>query len=157
MTFDPHFRFYSDGHAPTGAAPDDAFWPALRRELGEEMERRRASYPKLVSKGRMNRDTADRELRVWRAIAASVAAIPATGVAPATWSEMVHALRREIALRRKFYPQWILDRAIDADDAERKLSLVEAWHDYLWHDCGGAEGAAARAERLHLLDRPRAA
>lgn len=156
MTFDPHFRFYADGRALSAAPPPDAFWPALRIELVDELKRRRDSYPRLVTKGRMDRATADRELRVWRAIAASVSAIDAGG-ATATWSDMVHCLRREIALRRKMYPLWVEERGLSADEAARKLELVEAWHDYLWHDCGGAEGAAARAARDRQLEQPRAA
>ncbi|GAA4216955.1 hypothetical protein GCM10022253_14430 [Sphingomonas endophytica] len=130
--------------------PADDFWIALRGELVAELGRRRAAYALLVAKGRLERPVADRELRVWRSIARSVGAIE--GMGDASWSEMIHSLRREIALRRKFYPAQIADRRLSADEAARRLELIELWHDLLWHDAGGETGRAARAERLNQLE-----
>ncbi|WP_341209832.1 hypothetical protein [uncultured Sphingomonas sp.] len=150
MSFDARFAFYSDNRRVLSTLPADDFWIALRAELIAELERRRTAYPSLVAKGRLERPVADRELRVWRSIAQSISAIE--GVGDASWSEMVHSLRREIALRRKFYPAQIADRRLSADEAARRLELIETWHDLLWHDAGGEVGRVARAERLHQLE-----
>jgi hypothetical protein len=151
VTFDPNFRFYRDNRAADRAPPVE-FWDAMRVEVGDELARRRSTYPGLIAKGRMSRADADRELRVWQAIAEDWRAAPRSAGYPiATWTEMVHALRREIALRRKFYPQWVEARRLDVDEAERKLMLVERWHDLLWHG-RGADAAAARVERDRLLE-----
>lgn len=159
MTFDPHFRWYADGRPPVRGNPPDSFWPDLRAELVDELQRRRATYPGLVLKGRLAAALADRELRAWAAIARSVGAALGDDAAavPATWAEMVHSLRREIALRRKMYPLWVDQGRVDAHEAARRLDLVETWHDLLWHECGGTAGEAARRERDRLLDQPRAA
>ena len=144
MTFSPDFAFYRDDRA-LGGPPDDAFWDAMKAEAGIEMDRRRDTYPKLVAKGRLSRVDADRELRVWCAIAEDWgAAQRSPGFPIATWTEMAHCLRREIALRRKFYPGWVEAGRIDAAEAEARLLLVETWHDLLWH-CNHPEAVAARA------------
>lgn len=155
MSFDGRFRFYSDDRPMLADLPADEFWPALRAELAAELDRRRGAYPALVSKGRMERPAAERELRVWRAIAQSVGAVE--GRCDASWADMVHSLRREIALRRKFYPAQIADRRLSADEAAHRLNLIETWHDLLWHDAGGADGQGARADRLHQLEQRAAA
>lgn len=156
MTFDPAFRFFADGHpADRAMDPSDEWATSLKAELRDELDKRQSIYPGRVNKGRMTRAEADKELRVWRGVMQSVdpAAMPDTGV-EATWTEQVHGLRREIGLRRHFYPQWIMAGRIDAGEAERKLLLLEQWHDRLWHGVGTAEANATRvATALRSADR----
>lgn len=144
MSFDPAFLFYRDNGPVDRDVPlDDDWWKALAGEARDELARRRASYPGRVTKGRMTRAEADRELRVWGSVLRSIEG--GDYVTPvASWTEQAHALRREIALRRKFYPQWIAAGRLDADAAARGLFLVEQWHDILWH-CGLPEAIATRA------------
>lgn len=144
MTFSPDFDFYRDGRPVDAPVPDD-FWAAMRREAADELAYRTDHYPAMVKKARMKPAVATHELRVWRAIAEDWGAAPRSpGFPIATWTEMVHSLRREIALRRKFYPARVAERRLDAVAAERKLLLVETWHDLLWH-ARCAEARAARA------------
>lgn len=148
MSFDPTFRFYGDdGPARRDDAVDDAFWAALKREVIEELGNRQRLYPGRVAKGRMKNAEADKQLRVWRGVAQEFdrALLPPGGVGEATWTEQVHALRREISLRRHFYPQWVLAGRLDGAEADRKLRLLEQWHDILWHGSSLPEAAAARA------------
>jgi hypothetical protein len=152
VTFDPAFRLYRDDPQDR-PSPDIAFWDALAIEVAAELADRRSLYPSLVAKGRLSRVDADRELRVWTAIVEDVTGRPRPdGWRPsATWTEMVHALRREIGLRRTLYPRWIDARRVDAATAWRKLDLVERWHDILWTDCGHAEARTARAAVAAIL------
>ena len=144
MTFAPDFAFYRDDR-PLDASPPDGFWSAMKQEAHDTYVQRTLTYPGLVTKGRMARADADRELRVARAIAEDWNAIPASpGFPIATWSEMVHALRREISLRRKFWPPRVNAGQMDGAEAERRLLLVEQWHDLLWHS-GCSDAVAARA------------
>jgi hypothetical protein len=149
VSFDPGFLFFRDGGA---SARDmnlsDEWLAALKAELRAELADRNRLYPSRVAKGRMTRAEADKETRVWRGVLQAVDPFAdRPGDRPeATWTEQVHALRREIALRRHFYPQWILTGRIHADAAERKLLLLEQWHDLLWYQIGLPEAVAARAD-----------
>lgn len=154
MTFAADFAFYRDGRAIGGCPPDD-FWPAMKQEALDMLNQRLLTYPGMVTKSRMSRADADRELRVARAIAEDWQAAPwSPGFPIATWAEMVHCLRREIALRRKFWPQRVAAGHLDADEAERRQLLLERWHDLLWHS-GRADAVAARAATVPSL--PKAA
>lgn len=145
MTFSPTFLFYRDDRALDVTPPDD-FWPALKVEMGRLLADRLATYPDRVAKGRMPRAEADRELRVARAIAEDQRAVNRTDGWPrATWSEMIHCLRREITLRRQRWPLAVTAGRMDPDEAERRLQLIEGWHDLLWHTSGLPEARAARA------------
>lgn len=148
MSFDPNFRFFGDG-GPADRVTDmsDEWTCALKTELRAELIDRQRLYPGRVAKGRMKPVEADKELRVWRGILQSVDPAqrrPDAGC-EASWTEQVHGLRREIGLRRHFYPQWILAGRVDAAEADRKLQLLEQWHDLLWHVIGTAEARTARA------------
>jgi hypothetical protein len=153
VSFSADFAFHRDDRA-IGGSPDDSFWDQMRKEAGDELEQRTATYPKLVAKGRLSRTDCDRELRVWRAIAEDWRAAPRSAGFPiATWTEMAHALRREINLRRTLYPRWILAGRVDSDEAERKLQLLEVWHDVLWHSNLPEARAARQAVARILADR----
>lgn len=155
MTFDPHFAFYRDDR-PLDAIPGDDFYAAMKVEVRQLLEGRASSYPDRVAKGRMPRAEADRELRVTRAIAEDWRAVDLSpGFPLATWSEMIHALRREITLRRQRWPQAVEAHRMTAEDANRRILLLETWHDVLWHSSGLPEAREARAIRARHLDQQR--
>lgn len=145
MSFDPHFRFYRED--PQDRAGGLATFAELAAEFVEELADRRRLYPSLVAKGRMTEDAAKREIRTIAALlwlhTFPVDSRPAERP-EATWTDMIHTLRREIALRRKFYPDWIVAGRIVAATAWRKLELLENIHENLWFGCGHAEAIAAR-------------
>lgn len=150
MTFSPDFAFYRDDR-PLGRSPDADFWSAMKAEARDMLNQRSLTYPGLVTKSRMSRAECDRELRVARAIAEDWRAAEASpGFPIATWGEMVHCLRREISLRRKFWPGRIEAKQLDADVADRRILLLEQWHDLLWHN-GHPDAVAARAATAAAL------
>jgi hypothetical protein len=154
MTFSPDFAFYRDDR-PIGSVPDADFWTAMKQEARDMLNQRSLTYPGLVAKSRMSRADCDRELRVARAIAEDWAAVEASpGFPIATWSEMIHCLRREISLRRKFWPPRVEAKQIDGAEADRRILLLEQWHDLLWHS-GHRDAVAARAAVALVL--PKAA
>lgn len=161
MSFDPAFHFFTDGQ-PADRPMDlsDEWWSAMKIELRVELADRQRLYPARVVKGRMTRVEADKELRVWRGILQAFdvrADRPAAGP-EATWTEQAHGLRREIGLRRRYYPQWVLAGRVEGAEADRKLLLLEQWHDLLWHQCSRPEAVAARADvARRLSERERAA
>jgi hypothetical protein len=144
MTFDPNFIFYRDPREVIA-------WETLddmAAEADAELTSRRKLYPALIVKGRLSQRDADRELRVMTVIANKLALRPAT--LEATWEERVHCLRREIALRRLLYPQWILAGRVDPDEAARKLRMMESIHDMTWHGDCTPEAKAIRAVTMAL-------
>ena len=144
MTFSPTFAFYRDDR-PLAQAPGYKFWPAMKQEAKDMLSQRLVTYPGLVAKSRMSRADCDRELRAARAIAEDWQAAPySAGFPIATWAEMIHCLRREISLRRKFWPPRVDAGQLDAAEAERRTLLLETWHDLLWHS-GHPDAVAARA------------
>ncbi|MBQ1479864.1 MAG: hypothetical protein IIZ30_07490 [Sphingomonas sp.] len=145
MTFAHDFAFYRGDRHPGGWVPDE-FWPAFRIESRLVYEQRRDTYPDRVTKGRMMRVDADRELRVARAIAECTGALEhSPGFPIATWSEIIHCLRREITLRRQHWPQLVLAKRIAAMPAELRLLTLEVCHDVLWHSPSLPEARTARA------------
>lgn len=142
MTFDPTFVFYRDDR-------EVAAWETLadmHAEAVAELADRRDVYPGLVAKGRMARDDADRELRVMGAIAGALDVLNGrVGADAASWTERVTCLRRAILLRRECYPTLVLQGRLDADDATRKLRMMESIHDMTWHGDWTPEAVAGRA------------
>lgn len=157
MTFDPHFRMYS--HDPQERQGGLASTAELARELADELEERRQIYPGLVTKGRMTAEAAKREILVmgslaWQFIQPASERPPAPP--PVSWSDWIHTLRREIALRRRLYPDRVKSGRLNADVAARKLELLENIHENLWFGCRLSEARDARAateERRKALER----
>lgn len=144
MTFAHDFAFYRDDR-PLGALQPDSFWSAMKAEAAQLHAARLTTFPDRVAKGRMARADADRELRIARAIAEDWGALERSpGFPIATWSEIIHGLRREITLRRQHWPQLVEARRVPADDAERRLLTLEIAHDVLWHSTNLPEARVAR-------------
>lgn len=151
MTFAPDFQFYRDGRALDLAPPDD-FWDAMKQEAHDMHVHRSLTYPGMAAKGRMSHADAERELRIARAIAEDWGAAPRSpGFPIATWAEMVHGLRREIAIRRKLWPRRVEAGQMPALDADRRTLLLEQWHDLLWHLPYNQAAIAARAAAAQAL------
>lgn len=133
MTFAPDFAFYRDDR-PLDAEPAEEFWQAIKVEVRDMLIQRQETYPSMVAKGRMKRADADRELHLARAIAESCNRDMRTpGFPHATIEDMIHALRREISLRRQRFPQLVTAKRLDAAEAEHRLLTLEIWHDQIWH------------------------
>jgi hypothetical protein len=156
-TLNPRFPCLSPESADPAAIPLH-----LRiEEIARELDHRRAIYPRRVDKGRMTSQDADRGIDAFAAIAADLrvealwtvwgATQPGTAadvdarrayrhahdqaaplLAAFTWSQLVGALRREIALRRKFYPQWVASGTLGKADARHRLERIEAVHFQWW-------------------------
>lgn len=161
MTFAHDFAFYRDDR-PLGALQPDSFWSAMKAEAAHLHAGRLTTYPDRVAKGRMSRVDADRELRIARAIAEDWGALEhSPGFPIATWTEIIHGLRREITMRRQRWPQLVGAKRIPADEAERRLLTLEIAHDVLWHSPNLPEARAARdalqAHREAERERHRAA
>ena len=145
MTFAHDFTFYRDDRRP-GGSPPDAFWAAMKAEAAQIHAQRLSTFPDRVAKGRMARADADRELRIARAIAEDWGALEhSPGFPIATWSEIIHGLRREITMRRQRWPQLVEAKRLTAEDADRRLLTLEICHDVLWHSPSLPEARAARA------------
>lgn len=133
MTFAHDFAFYRDDRRP-GGSPPDTFWAAMKAEAAQIHAQRLSTFPDRVAKGRMARADADRELRIARAIAEDWGALEhSPGFPLATWSEIIHSLRREITMRRQRWPQLVEARRLTAEEADRRLLTLEMCHDVLWH------------------------
>ena len=146
MTFDPTFAFYRDVRH-LNLDPPEEFWTEIRDETRRTFEDRRASYPSRVAKGRISRQEADHELRVARSLAEGWLGIPRSPNAPlATTVEELHALRREITLRRQRWPRLVELRRMTAEEMDRRILLLEICHDVMWHGSSVPEVQAARAE-----------
>lgn len=82
----------------------------LADEAAAAVERREAQYPALIVAGKLSADQAEREIRVWRAIAADwrwVVTLERPEVEPASLTEKIAALeestrRAERSMRRAF-------------------------------------------------------
>jgi hypothetical protein len=120
----------------------------LAQEAAAAVERRQAQYPALIAAGKLPADQAEREIRVWRAIASDwrwVVTLDRRDDAPATLEEKLAALeesrrRAERAMRRAFdradssvREAWRQDMAI-AVIAERfgdaATPFLAAWEQY---------------------------
>lgn len=120
--------------------------------IAEELEREHASrqrtYPGRVDSARMTQDEATRQLALCQAWRADVARLDAyhrgaparwqramAGAAydpppPAehgfTWRDRVDGLRRELALRARFYPGWVAEARMTQQQADHRTACLEA-------------------------------
>ena len=127
MTLAPDFLCISALSADPAEVPHQA----RRAEIERELHRRRDYYPDQVRKGRMTTDEADREIDCLRAVLADLDGDLTAG-ATFPWEAKIHCLRREIGLRRKFYPEWIVKGRVDRAQAKLQLERIEAVHFAYW-------------------------
>lgn len=154
IPLDPHFPCLS----PDSADPCTISAARIAEELTRELEARRMAYPRRVEKGQMHQYDADRQIDLLHAVRDDFSwlelfAISKVGEgadpAPALtekreaaeaailkyrWSEIVAELRREILLRRRFYPRWIAAGTLDRASARRQMERIEAAHFAYWRN-----------------------
>jgi hypothetical protein len=109
---------------------------ALERELGRELEARRALYARRLETHRMLPAEAERELAIaaaWREDLARIRAawIETPGTIPAppahqfSWKDRRAALMRELDQRRRFYPEWIAKSRLTQAAADHQVECLE--------------------------------
>ncbi len=118
-------------------------------ELARELDMRRQHYPDRVANGKMSRENAAREISLMAAIHADMAVdlllAPGNedaankawreaekGLIPFKWRELVSCLRREIAMRRKFYPRLAVTSNRSPVGLRAQLERIEAAHFHYW-------------------------
>lgn len=109
-------------------------------ELEEELRHRRPFYARMVARGTMAAQEAERHLALWEAVIADVAAAPGAGSGasracrPFLWHEKVRELRRELQLRRNAWPRKIGSPTlpISAAQAALRMERLEAVHWRYW-------------------------
>ncbi len=142
--------------SPESALPATIDERLIVGEIEREMHHRRSAYPRHVAKGQKSPEEAEHEIDLMAAIHADLATLllldrwylsrsvdhareldeaqrrAADRIAPCGWSALVACLRREIDLRRRYYPRWIAAGSLQADDARRQLERIEAAHFLYW-------------------------
>lgn len=156
-TLDPAFLCLS----PASADPATISVRLRIEEVARELEQRRKGYPARMERGLLSTTDAERGLNAFAAILADLRAEEATNtwhaasagtaqeadawaalqlakanaaplLAAFTWSQLVSALRREIAIRRKYYPQWVKAGTMNDSDARHRIERIEAVHFDWW-------------------------
>ncbi len=166
LSIDPHFTCL----APESADPHRVTAAQISDELTRELEARRNGYPRRIQKGQLHRLDAERQIDLLHAIRDDFSWLAAFAVwhagqepvMPAAlaekrnaaeaamlkyrWSDIVAELRREILLRRRYYPKWIAGGTLDRTTARRQLERIEAAHFTYWRD-----GRFFMPDELHQL------
>lgn len=120
--------------------------PIVRAEMAEELDKRVRLYPSQVKRGGLDPIIADRRCAVLRAIDADFAwrerwsaswTRGSIEQAPSDswhWVDKVQELRREIDLRRRFYPQWTdpTKAMLTPAQAAHKLGVMEWVYQEYW-------------------------
>lgn len=152
-------------------------WSAIAAELAREIAARHETYPREIAKGNITQSQAETQIYTMQAIAADLrrfAAARDQGVNPLTldaghrftWAQRRDAITRELALRRRHYPQWIAKGRLLSTTARQQVNALEAMLLFYengldWQASNGIapafpepdptrEQAAARAEWLTL-------
>lgn len=100
----------------------------IRAEVARELDQRRRVYPDRVAKGRMTERDARFQIAAFESIARDVAAIADNRHAPdaaCSWADKLAVLRREVALRLQFYPQWVTKGRITVTAARAQANALE--------------------------------
>lgn len=126
------------------------YYAPLAREAADALERRLSRYPALVEAGRIPADQADREIRVWRAIAAQwhwVATLERIDAPAATIVERVEAL--EESLRRA---DRVIMKLLDTAPADLRRACLDGAPVSVAMHGGAAEPVIAALEQIERLD-----
>ncbi|MBB5985337.1 hypothetical protein [Sphingobium lignivorans] len=140
----------------SSASTDPLRIPLLNvvEELARELDLRRKSYPGRVERGKMSGAEAEWQIDVMAAIhvdlqaslllidgSRSVEKIRLAGLARTAadrrllrfrWAELVEVLQREVALRRRWYPDLIAQERLSAAASRLQLERMEAAHFFYW-------------------------
>jgi hypothetical protein len=159
MTLRLDFISLSPGH-PGVYAFDDR---DMLAELDRELDARRRTYPGRIAKGGMTPAEAEREIAVMADLREDLAAVLAwrlagpNGCLPLPRAnarfgheDKLHVLRREIHMRRTFYPQWVGKGRLSANAARAQLHRLEAVQARYWLDFWGAPRPTVDEVREHV-------
>lgn len=133
---DPGYRFWSD-HSRRTVTLDE-----MLEELRRELAYRRDHYPALIAKGRLTELDCSAEIAMVEALvdefawAVAIAGDGRTRPFPErrfTYWEKIACLRREIEIRRNYYPRLLASRRMRPEAAQRHLSAIEAAHAWYWY------------------------
>lgn len=117
-------------------------------ELEIEEDYRARAYPGQVKRGTMSEEEAVRHMAIWKQIRLDVAPPPADlppkaierywnewvdrrAASPIRWADKVREIRRELAMRRNFYPKQI-QRGGDSAELAQRMERLEAVHFAYW-------------------------
>lgn len=127
-------------HAGQGFHVDQA--RAMKAELERELEERKRVYPGLVKKGRLKQEEADRRIALFEEIRADLAQAfhpdimqrfdLARSDRKFAWREKIAELRRELALRERFYPDRISKGRLTEGLARQRIADMQLVHDLFW-------------------------
>lgn len=151
---DPNWPLYSgDWQCPHTWA---LYWHSAMTcvdELRYEIEQRKQLYPQLIAKGKLDRNEANREVAIFKVIAEEIRTGEPIEDDRFTWHDRVHALRRELNLRRATYPKRIAKGKMAPEDADRHLELLDCIHYLYWCNGFGTDDprmTAAHPERSYF-------
>lgn len=131
---------------PHHAFPD-VTWADVRTELLRELTSRRSAYPRMVSKGQMMQQDADRQIDIFQAILEDhrrfrdarapieqgkpglnplqVERASGSSLHAYTWHERRTAITRELDRRQEHYPRWIQKGQLTQDAADLQICRLE--------------------------------
>lgn len=132
--------------------PFDVEHDELAAELEAELADRRAFYGRQVAKGKMLQADADRHIDLLAAIRDDLSFARADGRwlgARHGWDAKVRELRRELAIRRSYWPRRIAAPAdpLDQATAARRMECLEAVHFKYWIELFGFDTEVADQPR----------
>ena len=110
-------------------------------EAARELATRRRIYPDRVNTGRMKQAEADYQIALMAGIAADTVRMADVGGAPIppcphkfTWAQRRSGIGHELAMRARFYPQWIAAGRLRQAAADDQIAAMKA---ILWrYDSG---------------------
>jgi len=152
-------------HAGAGFTHDQA--RAMKAELERELGDRRRFYPGMIDKGLLDPRDADRRIalfadmledhgRAFHPDFQQRRELPLSN-RRFTWREKIAELRRELALRERFYPDRITKGRLTEDESRRRIAALQLVHDLYWKRChcwepDGELAREAHAERIRQCE-----
>jgi hypothetical protein len=56
-----------------------------------------------------------------------------------TFDDMITCVRRELALRKRVYPKWVVEERMSQAKAQHEIAVMQAIHDHLMRAAGRLE------------------
>lgn len=136
----------------------------LLQEIEREQASRHTTYPRMIDKGNLLPEEAERQHRLaaaWREDLARMdhCWIRAPGTPPSAprhgfaWAERRRALLRELDYRRRIYPRWIAGDRLTAEAAEHRLRCLSALL-AIYEDGWDWRASNGERTRFGLIDAP---
>lgn len=153
----------AEEHAGAGFHVDQA--RAMKAELERELGEQRRYYPGMVGKGRLDPQEAERRIALFaelledcgRAFHPDVMQRRELPLAARrfSWREKIAELRRELAVRERFYPDRVAKGRITEAEARGRSAALQLVHDLYWRKahCWEPDGDQARALHADFVRR----